>query len=440
MAGIGATGLTLAACVASQPGAAPVPTAAGDGGSEPDAAATEIRFATDWIEGVRGDTMETAMGIFAEQNPAIVVTVEPIGGDYFDRLQIQFAGGTVADVILFEGTLGAEYILEGLIADLAPTLDALSIDRARWRPGVPSIFTQEGKVYAIPFQLTPGTWYYNKTLFQEKGAPLPSADWTWETVIDVAKALTDPPNSYGLWIRGHMFQEYGAMGLANGDLHWVNDELTKTQFGEPSFADAIRWTIEAVQLHQVSPLPADVQSMLTTGISNLFATGKIGMAALNAGSVGSFRRDIGDRFEWDIMPSPLAPRTGHTGGMWNDQPHVVTSNAIQRNVVEESARLVVFLSGDEVQEMIAEQRGSTPTVKTIQESETYLAPPPESMALIPGELDGKEGPFFFPHFLEWFQALNKEFELGLIGERGIDETIAAMVATGDEILAAIPRQ
>jgi hypothetical protein len=58
------------------------------------------------------------------------------------------------------------------------------------------------------------------------------------------------------------------------------------------------------------------------------------------------------------------------------------------------------------------------------------------VSLVPAELDLREGPLFFPGFLEWFQTCNKEFELGLIGERSADETIEAMVTEGDKILAA----
>ncbi len=420
---------------------APRPKQAGDtsAAEAPAQEAVGVRFASDWVEGVRGVAMENALEIFAEQNPTIAVELEPIGGDYFDRLQIQFSGGTVADAILFEGLLASDYIAEGLIVDLSDTLGVLGVDRSQWRPGVPSVFIQGDKLFATPFQLTPGAWYYNKTLFEEKGAPLPQADWDWEMVLEVAKQLTDPPNSYGIWIRGNMFLEYGPFGLANGDIHWVTEDFTHTNFGEPSFADAIRWVMEAVRVHQVSPLPADVQGLLTAGVSNFFATGKVGMAPLNAGSVGSFTDSIADRFEWDLMPTPIAPRTGHTGGMWNDQPHVVTSNAVERNVLEESTKLVVFLSGNEMQTQIAINRGSVPTLKALQESDTYLSPPPESMELVSAELDLRQGPRFFGGFLEWFRTCNKEFELGLIGERGIDETIEAMVIEGDKILAAQQR-
>jgi ABC-type glycerol-3-phosphate transport system substrate-binding protein len=161
------------------------------------------------------------------------------------------------------------------------------------------------------------------------------------------------------------------------------------------------------------------------------------MNPVNAGSVGSFLRDVGDRFEWDIMPTPKGPLTGRGGGLWNDQPHVVTSGAVDRNVLAESAELVLFLSGDEVQGNIAKDRGSCPTVAAIQESDDYMAPPPNNMAVVVEELKNQVGPKYFPRFLEWFNAVNKEFELGLIGERDADATIEAMVVEGDKILASI---
>jgi hypothetical protein len=98
--------------------------------------------------------------------------------------------------------------------------------------------------------------------------------------------------------------------------------------------------------------------------------------------------------------------------------------------------LVLYLAGDEVQSNIATARGSCPTVIEIQEGEAYMAPPPNNMAVVIDELKEQRGPRYFPRFLEWFNAVNKEFELGLIGERDADATIEAMVVEGDKILAS----
>jgi len=208
-------------------------------------------------------------------------------------------------------------------------------------------------------------------------------------------------------------------------------------FDDPGFAAAIKWIIGTVQDSKVSPLPADVEGLLTAGVTNLFASGKLGMDPVNAGSIGSFFGSVGDRFEWDVMPTPKGPLTGRGGGLWNDQPHVVTSGASDRGVLDQAAELVFFLAGDEVQENIAKVRGSTPTVAAIQESDAYLSAPPAHMPIVIDELKNEVGPKYFPKFLEWFNAVNKEFELGLIGERDADATIEAMCAEGDKILKSI---
>ena len=98
---------------------------------------------------------------------------------------------------------------------------------------------------------------------------------------------------------------------------------------------------------------------------------------------------------------------------------------------------MLYLAGDEVQGNIAKDRGSCPTVAAIQESDTYLAPPPNNMQVVIDELKQEVGPKYFPRFLEWYNAVNKKFELGLIGERSADDTIEAMVTEGNKILASL---
>ncbi|NEE03133.1 ABC transporter substrate-binding protein [Phytoactinopolyspora halotolerans] len=393
----------------------------------------QIRFATDWTSGIRGETMEAALAEFEEQNPDISVKLEPIGGDYFDKLQVQFSGGTVADVILFEGVLAAEYIEAGLIADMSATLQKLNVDESVWRPDVPEIFKQDGKRYAVPFQLTQSVWFYNKTLFEQKDVPPPDASWTWDDVLEAAKQITEPPDIYGLTTVSDMMNAWGALGLANSDQHWVSEDLTETMFADPGWAEAITWAIELTQRHQVAPPPSTSEAMERSGVTNPFATGDYGMRLHNSGQVGEHLLDIGDRFEWDLMPTPKAP-SGRINGLWNDQGNVVTSLAEERGVHEQAVKLVLHLSGESVQRQIAEDRGSTPTLQSIQESDSYLSAPPENMQVVLDNLEQSTGPLYFTQFLNWMQEVRKQFERGLNGDLSPEDTITAMVDGGNKIL------
>ncbi|QMV41218.1 sugar ABC transporter substrate-binding protein [Cohnella cholangitidis] len=50
----------------------------------------------------------------------------------------------------------------------------------------------EGKTYGIPIDAYGMTITINKKLFEEKGVPLPPLDWTWDELIEAAKAVNDP--------------------------------------------------------------------------------------------------------------------------------------------------------------------------------------------------------------------------------------------------------
>src|SRR5438093_8974746 len=92
--------------------AAAAPTKAG--------AAVEISLATDWTEGARGETLKQAVPEFEKQNARYKLKVEPIGGDYYDKLSVQIAGGTAADVMLFSGAFFLNFQQKGAFADITP--------------------------------------------------------------------------------------------------------------------------------------------------------------------------------------------------------------------------------------------------------------------------------------------------------------------------------
>lgn len=406
------------------------------GGSAGGSGKSEVRFATDWTSGARGETMKAALASFEKANPDISVKLEPIGGDYFDKLQVQFSGGTVADVILFEGVLAPEYIEAGLIADLASTVKDLGVDESAWYPDVPEIFKQDGKRYAVPFQLTQSVWYYNKTLFKKKKVDLPDDTWTWADVVEAGKKITEPPDIFGITPINDIVNMLAGLGLANGDSHWVSEDASETMFGDDGWAEAITWAIGLIQSEKIAPEISATEALQRSGVTNLFATGNFGMHLFNSGMVGTNFLDVGDRFEWDLMPTPLAPATGRAGGLWNDQANVVTNLAEERGVHEQATKLVLHLSSEEVQKQIAEDRGSTPTIQTVQNSDSYLSAPPQSMQVVLDNLEIAQGPLYFTGFLNWFQAVVKQYERGLTGDLNPDDTVKAMVDEGNKLLQA----
>jgi ABC-type glycerol-3-phosphate transport system substrate-binding protein len=111
---------------------------------------------------------------------------------------------------------------------------------------------------------------------------------------------------------------------------------------------------------------------------------------------------------------------------------VVNANAAD---LEGATQLAVFMAGDFVQGLIAEQRGSTPVLRSLQSSEAYLAPPPPNMEQIGENLEFAEDLGFTNNWLEWYLAIESAADLAFIGEASPEDAFAAAIAAGDEVLA-----
>jgi ABC-type glycerol-3-phosphate transport system substrate-binding protein len=57
---------------------------------------------------------------FEKQNPKYKLKVEPIGGDYYDKLAVTIAGGTASDVMLFSGAFFLNFQQKGALPTSRP--------------------------------------------------------------------------------------------------------------------------------------------------------------------------------------------------------------------------------------------------------------------------------------------------------------------------------
>jgi len=392
---------------------------------------TELTLATDWTEGARASILKQAVAEFQTQFPQYTVTVEPIGGDYYDALSVQIAGGTAADVMLFGGATFVNFQQQGAFADITPYVKALNVDLAQYT-SVPEVFRAGETLYAMPFQLTITTWYANIDMFEAAGVPLPVEGWTWDDMLDSAMQLTIPDQEqYGILMRNSIESEWGPLVLSAGG-NFMNAERTQTALADGDGFEGFKFAVELVTKHAVSPTPAQTVALATAATDSPFVAGRTAMAAANSGSVGGFATVVGDRFRWQPIPQPVYPPTGGLRTTFNDQPHVVNANAADP---EGATQLAVFMAGEFVQGLVAEQRGSTPVLRDLQESERYLAPPPPNMEQIGKNLEFAEDLGFTRNWLEWYLAIQSATDLAFIGEASPEEAFENAIAAGDAVLA-----
>jgi len=140
---------------------------------------------------------------FQKQNPNIKIKeTYTDGGTYQTKLQVWFSSNTAPDVLGIAADLIYPYKDLGVIEDLTPYMqkdDMLNGDV--WESSAIDAFTFDGKVLAAPYICKTMAIAYNKDLFDEAGVPYPTADWTEEEMIDMARKLTKgtgPEKQWGI--------------------------------------------------------------------------------------------------------------------------------------------------------------------------------------------------------------------------------------------------
>jgi multiple sugar transport system substrate-binding protein len=111
-------------------------------------------------------------------------------------MQVQVAGGTTPDVVWMSGATFLDLNAKGAFKELSAMAKAdKGLNLAdQWNE---PLYTEGGKLWAIPYTASVDAMYYNKTMLKEAGIPEPPTDWndpgwTWDDLRAAAKTLTGP--------------------------------------------------------------------------------------------------------------------------------------------------------------------------------------------------------------------------------------------------------
>ena len=137
---------------------------------------------------------------YEETHPGATVSVEPFAAS--PGLDVQYAtqaaAGTLADVIFTADLFVVPFAQQGVTIDMQPLADAdPTFDLSDVYPNMLGLSRVGGEgLYMIPSSYDVVTMYYNKTMFEEAGAPLPTADWTWDDYIASCQIIKEKTGNY----------------------------------------------------------------------------------------------------------------------------------------------------------------------------------------------------------------------------------------------------
>ncbi len=419
-AGMGVTAAYLAACTPAAPAASTAGSAVAEPGS---AEATEIVL-THWGGEAEASYMLETADRFMETEPGIKVEVIHFPDNYDEKLLTMIAGGTPPDVQMTLRFTYFSFVAKGVAINLQPYLDAMDFEPEKYYDVALRPYTFRGNLYGLPREIDDWVVFYNKNLFDEAGVAYPTAEWTWDDLVENAKLLTIRDADGRAKQFGYGFAHLsGAKAYdcfvyqAGGRMVDNEDDPAKFVMAEPAAIEGVQFMADLANVHGVMPSPRERTDL--GQVNDLFASGKI---AMRYGEFWSSVQFLGIQdFEWDIAE----PARGVNQATWvGGACYTVNSGT---KTPEESVKLALFGSGPEGSKIVAAARAGVPPIKEIAESPTFLdVTPPEHIKAAADVFAYGVQPPMSPTFPEWYRTLNAALDPVWVGEQTAEEALTAV--------------
>lgn len=395
-----------------------------------------LTYLTDWANNaVRNEWVKQALPRFMEEFPRIRVQVEAAGNDSAQAILTGAAAGTLQDIFFNENDVFQKLAQQGDLKDIAPVLRGL-----RYNPSdivsIPSGTSYKGKQYGLPLQLTVQTMMINTTLFKENGVPLPDKTTTFPQWAEMLRRITKPADNVYGYLANNNWPKWLPFVWGYGGERWTPD-LKKSLFDQPAAIEGLQFYVDLTWRYQVSPPLSETGAVVPTGVT--FTSGKLGGDTTASPGAGTHTQ-VGGKFDWDIMYTPLGPRTGKRFVFINTNANVVSATATKRGVFDQAVQLVGWISGSKVsQDLIVQTGASTPVYKPVLNGPAFLTGPPASNKIVVEMMSDWKDPDIFIGWNEYRDAVLAELLPAIANRRSVPDAAKEMTRVGQLVLDKIPK-
>ncbi len=252
--------------------------------------------------------IDAAIARFQERYPQ--VKVHYYGGipkdDYSEWLAQQFLKGRSPDVFF---VLSDDFEVLGT-AGMLKNLDRLmqgdpAFDSDRFYSTALNAGQFEGLQYALPYEVVPTLMFVNKTLLQNEQIPTPSANWTWDDLMDICRKVTRDTNG------DHVIDQFGTYNYNWEHAMYSNDGQLFDRKGQhatvsnSNVTDAVRFARRLLELNQGQKVTQDD-----------FDIGKVAFMPMRFSDYRTYKMypyktiKYSD-FQWDCITLPAGPDGGN---------------------------------------------------------------------------------------------------------------------------------
>jgi multiple sugar transport system substrate-binding protein len=337
-------------------GAAPALAACGPAGESQQPASQTLQPATvEWRHLASSDAAVQRWGDFADDakralaEQRITLNLSFESSQMWEKLQVEFAGGTGPDVVYNQ----VNWVIPGGVRGIFLQLDDLAkrdkVRREDYNQGAWSSWVWKDRLYAIAYSGFGECVFLYKRLFTAGNVALPKLDWTWDEFLTVAKKLTqgaDLQKQFGVVLfHGGDWQLTGSSWMMNNGGKVLSETRDKALFGDdPKSIQGYEWLTDLRLRHGVEPKGAERTPAPTAANPNAtlqpMNEGRAAMEIARFSRYGEWIQQLGNG-NVEIYPLPIGPAKRRT--------HAVGTNAWSvggRSTVKDAAwEVVKWLTG-----------------------------------------------------------------------------------------------
>ena len=248
--------------------------------------------------------------LFQAKHPNIKITDEGFTGeDYYTKVTVLSAGGTLGDVMWTSVGGGGIYnlIAQKMLLALDPLVAREKFDLGQYYKGCIDGLKRDGKLYSLPFKAHPGVGplFYNETEFQRSGAGIPDKTWTLDRFLDAAKRVSNAAS--GVWGYFPATSQKSVLTFTRafgGEL--LDPEGKKTLINSAQAVAAITWMYEAFNKHGIAPQPKWLTANNFTA-DTAFVNGKLFSGKWGTSFQNTAQNQVKDSFKWFATLHPKGP-------------------------------------------------------------------------------------------------------------------------------------
>lgn len=301
---------------------------------------TVIKFST-WGSESEMRILKPIIRDFEQKNPDIKIEIMHIPQNYFQKLHMLFASNLSPDVVFINNISLPVY--EKFIIPQDE-----NVDKSVYFRQAISALSYNGKLLAIPRDVSNLVIYYNKDLFNKYGIKYPNKNWTLKDLL----------------ITTQRFKKHNVLGISyDGQIYYAlpyisyfgSNELCRTN---SSVLEGVNFYRALAYKYNTAPTPAQTGSKTQ---AQMFLDKQIAMHLSGRWMVPKYRSVAS--FDWDVVNFPACSSPCDASG-W-----AVTKASRHK---EQAVKFILFLSDKNNIEKMTRDGLIVPARRDVAYSDTFL--------------------------------------------------------------------